>query len=396
MDLISGDPYFLLKSGLYQDFDILQKDHKTDVLVLGGGVSGALAAYYLLKKGIPCTVIDKRKIGLGSTSASTSLLQYEIDVPLHALSRQIGHANAVAAYHLCAKAIDSIGAIAKEIGDTDFEYCNSVYFSHRAGKNKILCAEFEARRQAGFSVDFIEENEILDRYGMEAREAIVSQKAAKLDTYLFTQLLHLHNLKNGARIFENTNATEITANEAGITVKTEKGHTIKGKKIIYATGYEATEQISKSIVQLKSTFAFATERIPGISAHFKAIFWNTADPYLYVREAGDRLIIGGCDDKYNPAQREHLLAKKTLALEKEFSEFFPGIPIKPQFSWAGTFGSTKDGLPYIGLHPKKPNSYFALGFGGNGITFSALAGELIAKQIWEKVNAVPGIFGFDR
>jgi len=398
MELRSGDPYFLLKNGLYKDFDILQSDHTTDVLVLGGGISGALTAYQLVKNGVSCTVVDKRKTGLGSTSASTSLLQYEIDVPLHQLSKQIGKENACKAYMFCSESIDMLFEISGEIGFKEFEYCNSVYFSHTAGKNTFLKKEFESRREAGFAVELLEEEEIKSRYRLRSSAAILSKKAAKMDVYLFTYLLHRYNLSKGSHLFENTCIEKITEQKDGVELLTDKGHRIKAKKIVYASGYEVMEQINKSIVDLKSTYAIVTERIRGLPEFFsETLFWNTSDPYLYVREDEGRLIIGGRDDKtLNTPKSILLLEKKSTELLTDFEKVFPEIKVRSQFAWSGTFGSTKDGLPYIGTYSKKPNSYFALGFGGNGITFSALAADLIAKSIKGNANCVPEMFRFNR
>jgi heterodisulfide reductase subunit A-like polyferredoxin len=90
MKLSSGYPLSLIKNGLLFSYPKLERDIKTEVLVLGGGISGALAAHYLIQEGIECTLIDARTIGLGSTCASTSLLQYEIDTPLHQLIKMVG------------------------------------------------------------------------------------------------------------------------------------------------------------------------------------------------------------------------------------------------------------------------------------------------------------------
>jgi glycine/D-amino acid oxidase-like deaminating enzyme len=74
----------------------------------------------------------------------------------------------------------------------------------------------------------------------------------------------------------------------------------------------------------------------------------------------------------------------------------PHIPLKPDFSWAGAFAVTKDGLPYIGSIPERPNTYFALGFGGNGITFSVIAAEILQDLIQGKKNESAGLFEFNR
>ena len=398
MDLKSGYPYFLLKNGLYQNFETLKNDHITPVVILGGGISGALMAYQLIKNGIECTIVDKRVIGFGSTCASTSLLQYEIDVPLHALSRQIGKDAAIQAYKLCSNAIDILGDITRDIGFKDFEYCNSLYFSHSKSKNSFLKKEFESRKNAGFNVGYLNEEEILKQYGFHSKEAIYSGKGAKTDAYLFNHFLNKYNREKGVKIYESTGIKNIRHNKTDVELTTDDGHIIKAKKIIYATGYEVVTQINKPIVKLKSTYACVSERIVNLPEYLKeTIFWNTDDPYLYFREHDQRIIIGGRDENYyNPEKREKLLNKKTGQLKQDFMKLFPDIEFKIQFAWAGTFGSTKDGLPYIGSYDKMPNGYFALGFGGNGITFSALAADMITKHIKGEVNSIPQMFSFDR
>lgn len=78
----------------------LGQNCSTDVAILVGGISGALTAHYLTQQNNPCVIVDARSIGLGSTSASTSLLQYEIDTPLHKLSAIAREKNAATSYRL--------------------------------------------------------------------------------------------------------------------------------------------------------------------------------------------------------------------------------------------------------------------------------------------------------
>ena len=83
-------------------------------------------------------------------------------------------------------------------------------------------------------------------------------------------------------------------------------------------------------------------------------------------------------------------------LKKDFSKLFPEIELIPEFSWTGTFGSTKDALPYIGTYKKTPHTYYALGFGGNGITFSVIAAEIILDMIMGRKNKDASLFSFNR
>ncbi len=181
---------------------------------------------------------------------------------------------------------------------------------------------------------------------------------------------------------------------------TAGGYSIKAKKLVYATGYEVVKYISKPIIKLQSTYAIISETLSIDKPFWKndMLLWNTADPYLYMRTTPDkRILVGGRDeDFYSPAKRDALLIKKTKQLTGDFKKTFPLINFIPEFSWTGTFGSTKDGLPYIGNYKKLPNSYFTLGFGGNGITFSLIAAEIIADEIRGVKNSDMSIFSFER
>ena len=128
------------------------------------------------------------------------------------------------------------------------------------------------------------------------------------------------------------------------------------------------------------------------------MIWETARPYSYLRTTFDRrILIGGADDAwYNPAKRDASLPRKAKLLKAKFNKLFPHIPFDIDFMWAGTFAVTKDGLPYIGTIRQRPHTYFALGFGGNGITFSMLAAKILRDMICDKKNEQAPLFQFDR
>ncbi|HLO38300.1 MAG TPA: FAD-binding oxidoreductase, partial [Lacibacter sp.] len=111
----------------------------------------------------------------------------------------------------------------------------------------------------------------------------------------------------------------------------------------------------------------------------------------------NRIIIGGRDEEfYNPARRDRLIKKKTAQLKNDFLKLFPAIDFIPEFSWTGTFGSTQDALPYIGTYSKTPHTYYALGFGGNGITFSLIAAHIITDMIKGRKNKDAALYAFNR
>jgi glycine/D-amino acid oxidase-like deaminating enzyme len=400
MKLSSGYPLSLIKNGLLFSYPKLEKNIKTDVVVLGGGISGALTAHYLIQQGINCTLIDARTIGLGSTCASTSLLQYEIDTPLHQLIKMVGEKNAVRSYKLGVSAIKKLAALAIKIGMEDFEMKKSFYYAAYKKDIPFLKKEFVVRKQNGLKVKWLDEDQAFEQFGFSCPGGILSDVAAATDTYLLTHYLLQYNINKGLVVYDRTPVVSIKHNRFDVQLKTKEKFIITSKKLVYATGYEVVDFISKPIVKLTSTYAIASEAFNS-SVNFgksNALLWNTAKPYLYLRPTNDnRIIIGGRDEEFfSHIKRDKLIPRKSQQLQKDFKKIFPSITFKTEFSWAGIFGSTKDGLPYIGAYRNLRTSFFALGFGGNGITFSQVAGEIIASLIKGHQNKDADIFSFER
>jgi len=400
MDLTTGYPYWLINSGLPANYPKLDESIKTDIVIIGGGISGALTAFYLVNAGLNCVTVDARTIGLGSTSASTALLQYELDTPLSELANQIGFQQAARAYQMCSESIDTIKSISKEIKFSLFEKQKSLFFAATKKDQKLIEAEFSARKKAGFEVEYLDAKDVEVNYGFSASSAILSAQGGTTDPYMFTHALLQTSIKKGLQVFDRTEVSKINYKKNGVELMTQNGHSISAKTIVNASGYEITEFIDKKIVKLNSTYALASEHVQSHVPVWKdkTLLWNTADPYLYMRLTTDnRIIIGGRDEKfYNPESRDKLIKSKTALLKKDFSKLFPEIELIPEFSWTGTFGSTKDSLPYIGTYAKTPHTYYALGFGGNGITFSVIAAQIISDLITGKKNKDAALFSFDR
>lgn len=400
MDLTSGYPFSLVRYGMPFTYPKLTTAVKTDVVIIGGGISGALTGYYLHKAGFDCVIVDGRSIGLGSTCASTSLLQYEIDVSLHELSARIGKQNAVRAYQLCRESIYKLGIIAAETGLAEFRPNKSLYYAASKKDERFLQREFQSRKDNGFLVDYLAAADLKKEFNVAAPAAILSHDAAYADAYLFTHALHQHGIKNGLRVYDRTLVKKVKQGRDNFTLITDDKITITAKKVIYANGYEVAPMIPKKYVRLYSTYVTVSEDLlPKSTVITKDVMmWSTARPYLYMRGTSDgRVIVGGRDEAFfNPAKRDKLIKRKSDLLVKDFHKLFPDAPFKREFSWAGTFGTTPDGLPYIGSYGKMSHSYFALGFGGNGITFSLIAAEILTDLLLKKKNSDAAIFTFDR
>ena len=109
------------------------------------------------------------------------------------------------------------------------------------------------------------------------------------------------------------------------------------------------------------------------------------------------MVVGGEDEPFRDAKRrDRLLAAKTETLAGRVKALFPDTDFRPAFAWTGTFGETKDGLGYIGAHPRWPSSFFALCYGGNGITYGVLAAEIVRDALRGRRNDNADLFRFDR
>lgn len=400
MDLISPRPFWPLKNGLPAVFPSLRESVRCDVAVLGAGISGALVARALAGAGLDVVVLDRRDAAGGSTSASTALLQYEIDLSLVELMRRIGRADAERAYWLCHGSIDAIERIVTELKvDGIFERRPSVYLGCRAGDVDELRVEGEARRQAGIDVRFWEEADLQRHFSFSRPAALVSSQAAELDCHRFTFALLENARSMGARIFDRTQVDKVDTHPHGVRLETDRGHVIQARHAVFACGYESQRYLPKRIVKLRSTFALASEPLEAFPGWWeRALIWETARPYVYLRTTSDgRAIIGGEDDPFrDPARRDRLVDRKTDTLAGKFREMFPAIDLEVAFRWAGTFGETKDGLAYIGELRQMPRCFFALGFGGNGITYSMIAADILRDLLTGRNNEDARLFRFDR
>lgn len=141
-------------------------------------------------------------------------------------------------------------------------------------------------------------------------------------------------------------------------VKTDENYIIKAKKIFYYNDYESAELIKENFVKLKSTYPIVSDiDEKKLNKFQKTLFWNIEEPYLYIRTTDDhRLLVGGGDvDFKDDEKRDSLLCRKSYEIEKTLKKFLPKYQFYSDFVWAGTFEETKDGLPYIGMHPKFSN-----------------------------------------
>jgi len=401
MDLHSGLAYWIVKNKLFDYFHPLKTDFSVDVAIIGSGITGALIAHELCSAGIACAVFDKRTIATGSTAASTSQLQYEIDVPLSEMVGKVGESAAVMAYQASLQSIRDLESVFKETGvRPDFKRVSSIYLaSDKRGLN-MLEREYDIRRKHGLPVEFLDAGTLFSTHHIEGPGALKNREAAQMDCYkAATGLLKHHIKKSGLSLFSHTEIVEYKERRGGYALLTGDGMTIRCKYVVVAAGFEAGKFLPRRVMNLISTYALVSQPVePSQLWPERCLIWETAQPYFYMRTTLDnRMMIGGEDVEFrNPERRDRLLRWKIRRLEKKFKGFYPEIPFVVDMAWCGTFSSTDDGLPYIGPWPGRKRMFFALGYGGNGITFSMIAAQLIKNKLKGIKDERENVFGFER
>lgn len=389
MDLISGTPFWPLRDGLLATYSPLPGNRAVDVAVIGAGITGALTADRLARAGHEVVVLDRREAARGSTAASTALLQYEIDTSLSDLAARHGWAAAAMAYRDCRDAVHALRELAGEFGgEIDFKDKASLLLASQQGHVRRLRREFEARQRAGFRVHWLEAGDLRERSSLPHPAGILTSRrdAAQVDAHALTHGLLQRAQAAGAGVHDRTAVTHWHRAGGRLVLHTDREAVVRAKCVVVATGFEAGPFLPRQIMELNSTYAMVTEPLPERPGLPKGepLIWETRRPYCYLRTTADgRLLAGGYDDPYrDPAERDRRVSGKARLLERKLRRWFPNIPrIEADWTWAGTFAETKDGLPYIGEHGSRPGFWFALGYGGNGITYSQIAARLLDQRL---------------
>jgi glycine/D-amino acid oxidase-like deaminating enzyme len=370
------------------------------VAVIGAGVSGALIAFVLVEAGFDVVVLEQGEVAGASTSANTALLLYETDVPLYRLAERMGEADALQVYRCTRDSLAGLANVASRLDQRcEFAKRPSLFLASREEDVAALRIEHAMRRRHGFTVDFLDRRELEARYAFSSPAALLSHDAAEVDPVCLTRQLVADVVRRGARVYEHTQVVHLTSENDGVELTAAHGYRVRARHAILATGYQSEGYLARPLARNNSTYAIATEPLDDITGWpDRALIWETARPYMYLRTTSDnRILIGGLDERnVTAAQRDALLEHKCLQLHRRLCDMFPYLELRVDRSWCGTFLLTNDSLPFIGAHPHEPRVHLALCYGGNGTTFGLVAAELLRDALLGRARPEARLFGLGR
>ena len=369
-------------------YPILRGRHATEIAIVGAGMTGAMIAALFAEAGVRVMVVDAARAGHGSTAASTALLLQEPDYTLAALGRLYSPARARRLWQL---SHDATAAFIKTIKhfniSCDFNMRDSIYYTldHHAA----LLRDCERRDRAGFAGELLDAETMRTITGIENATGILTKGNARLNPVKACQGLLKAATRLGARVFERSEVRRVRPVGNGVRLYCPNG-TIDAKQVVIATGY-ATKYFRPLAgrFRMRRTYVVVTDRI---NARVRrrlglndVMLWDTERPYHYVRWTDDgRLLLGGEDRPVKPGvSRGSQFAQATQELRDYFDTVLPPLQdVGIAGAWEGLFAMTPDGLPYIGPHRRYPRHLFALGYGGNGMSFAALSARILLEQ-WD-------------
>jgi glycine/D-amino acid oxidase-like deaminating enzyme/nitrite reductase/ring-hydroxylating ferredoxin subunit len=373
----------------------LRADLEMDILVIGAGITGITAAYLLKKTGRRVALIEREQVASIDTGHTTAHLTYVTDDSLQTLVKNIGRDHAQAVWDAGTCAIDEIERIVNE-ENIDCEFSRvpgfayaSIFGDKNQNDRAELKEEGDVAQQFGFDAAF------MDAVPHFAVPGVRFANQAKFHPRKYLGRLVEGISGDGSNVFEQSAAEEFDAEKRRAKAN---GHWISFDRVVVATNNPlvglasmSSATLFQSKLSLYSSYALGA-RIPRGSLPI-ALFWDTAEPYNYLRidrhRDFDYAVFGGEDHKTGQVDDTDKCYARLVTKLKKIS---PAAEI--DHHWSGQVIETNDSLPYIGQNAE--GQFIATGYGGNGITFATIAAMMARDWVTGAKNPWTDLFDVDR
>jgi len=352
------------------EFETLNGDIKTDVLIIGGGLCGILCAYMMKETGVDYALVEADKICAGITNDTTAKITFQHGLIYDKLIKKYGFEKAQLYYSSQKEAFCKLTALASKIDD-DFEFCDSFVYSIR--DRNIIEREVMALNKIGCDAEFLKDTELpFDVVG-----AVKIKKQAN-----FHPLKFAYNITQDLKIYENTKVIKLAPN----TVITNNGR-ISASKIIVATHFPLINKHGGYFLKMYQhrSYVIALENATKI----KNMYVDEAKEGLSFRNYGELMLLGG------GSHRTGGNGGNWSELESFAEKNYPKANKVAQ--WATQDCMTLDSVPYIGQYSKStPDLYVATGFNKWGMTSSMVSAMLLTDLVCGRKSEYADIYSPSR
>jgi glycine/D-amino acid oxidase-like deaminating enzyme len=382
----------------------LRGDHTADVVVIGGGLTGATAAYVAAAAGLDVMLVEAERLASGSTAASLGAIVPEPDALFRTVDALAGRRVARTAWKEARRSALDLPALLRRAGvRADLDDAAFALVARSPEQAVALRKEQAARKDAGIDAPWLSPRNVAAELGTEAGGAIRVHDASTFDPVRATLGLVAAAEKRGARIFERSpvRRTKFTRKDATVVLGDAS---IRTAGIVVATGEPgALFAPLRRHVRRQWGYAVVTEPLTAPMrrevGRREAIVGETGEARRWLRWLPDdrALFAGGAGAVPSSRQRGSLLPPRTAELMYELSVRHPvlsGLPAR--WGWDLPIASTSDGLPWIGAHRNYPFHFFALAFGWHGDGLAAFAARAALRFFTGKSRREDDAFGFMR
>ena len=347
-------------------FGSLQGDVSTDVLIIGGGITGILCAHFLQEKGIDYLLAEGNEICSGVTGSTTAKITAQHGLIYAKLLKHAGYEKTKLYLEANQKAVQKYTELAADIS-CDFEEKTAYVYS--MDNRKKLEQEAEAYRILGLDDGIAETAEL----PFDTAGAVRMKRQAQ-----FHPLKFLSEIAKGLNICEHTFVTQLMPGRA----LTDKG-SITYQKAIFATHYPIDNKHGCYFIKLYQHRSYVTAWEQ--AAHIDGMYVDEAKKGMSFRSFDNLLLVGGGG---------HRTGKKGgnwQELRAFAHKHYPNAV--ERYHWAAQDCMPLDDAPYIGIYsPAMPDCYVATGFRKWGITSAMVSAMLLADLVQGVENPYAEVF----
>jgi glycine/D-amino acid oxidase-like deaminating enzyme/nitrite reductase/ring-hydroxylating ferredoxin subunit len=374
-----------------KQFETLNNDIDTDILVIGGGIAGISTAYCLTKAGRQVVLIEDGLLYSGETGRTTAHVVNALDDRYSDIISMHGKDNAKLAAESHTAAINFVENAVRELNiDCDFERLDGYLFLHPNDKQKTLDDELSATHDVGIKTNMLNN---VPGIASETGRCLHFPSQAQFHPLKYLDGLVEFITAKGGKIYTKTHASEFKKH-----LVIANSHNIKANHIVVATNTPINNLFTDHTKQFPYRTYVIGALIPkDLVKH--ALWWDTGDPdskwitypYHYVRlqrynEQYDMMIIGGEDHKTGQEDPEEMTQDERYArLEEWTRQRFPAIG-EVVYKWSGQVLEPVDSLAFMGKNPGDDDVYIITGDSGNGMTHGTIGGMLVSDLITGKEN----------
>lgn len=378
MNITQGNIFWEKDMKIEYNYPYITKDETCDILIIGGGITGAISAYYQAKQGHKVILVEKNLIGFSSTLENSGIIISKLDsaVCSKKASKEIDKINTMLSnikYELI-DIIDEVNNYSK--GKVKYGNCKYIKYADKAITKFSISKLYEEEINKDKNIQYIEENDILDIYcGIEYPYAGIV-----INPYVFNQeLVHYLSSMDNVKVFENTYVESINSMEDTVEAVTSNRFKIFASKVILATGISTTKYLKDEVLESYRTYNLVAKMKNKKS---KEIF--VAKDFVEgktLRVVEDNIIINGEDVKLNinnsNAYDEKVAYGKYKKLYNQVIKSIADNDIKVKNCFYGIYLQTKDRLPIIDEIEQMPNVYCNLSVGKSGMLYSVLGAKML-------------------